>query len=67
MNESHDEDATGFRFPGRADLIGAASRLIWRRRNARDQRVAGEASAKNAVKIEGPAEPPVEEIGRAHV
>ncbi len=60
MNESHDEDATGFRFPGRADIIGAASRLIWRRRNARDQRVAGEASAKNAVKIEGPAEPPVE-------
>src|SRR5699024_9852496 len=45
---------------GRADIIGAASRLIWRRRNARDQRVAGEASAKNAVKIEGPAEPPVE-------
>lgn len=45
------------RFPGRADIVSAIGRLVWRRRNARDQRVAGEASAKNAVRLDPDAEP----------
>lgn len=52
-----DSWVTGFRLPGRADITSAIGRLAWRRRSARDQRVAGEASAKNAVKLEPGAEP----------
>ncbi|OAH43752.1 haloacid dehalogenase [Dietzia cinnamea] len=43
--------------PGRADVISALGRLVWRRRDARVQRVAGEASAEHAVKLEPGAEP----------
>lgn len=61
MNErdehEREQDARGFRLPGRADIMGAANRLIWRRRNARDQRIAGEASAKNAVRLDPDAPP----------
>ena len=45
------------RLPGRADVISALGRLVWRRRDARVQRVAGEASAEHAVKLEPGAEP----------
>lgn len=48
---------SGRRLPGRADITSAIGRLVWRRRSARDQRVAGEASARNAVKLEPGAEP----------
>ncbi len=47
----------GVRLPGRADVTSALGRLAWRRRNHRRQRVAGEASAENAVKLESAAEP----------
>ncbi|WP_413464440.1 HAD family hydrolase [Dietzia sp. PP-33] len=47
----------GIRLPGRADVTTAIGRLVWRRRSARDQRVAGEASAKNAVKLDPGSEP----------
>ncbi|MEH6820721.1 HAD family hydrolase [Dietzia psychralcaliphila] len=54
-----DSDSGGnrLRLPGRADVTSAIGRLAWRRRNARDQRVAGEASARNAVKLEPGVEP----------
>lgn len=52
-----DSRFTGPRLPGRADITSAISRLAWRRRSARDQRVAGEASARNAVKLEPGTEP----------
>lgn len=52
-----DTGGNGLRLPGRADVTSAIGRLVWRRRNARDQRVAGEASARNAVKLEPGAEP----------
>ncbi|MBB1024716.1 MULTISPECIES: HAD family hydrolase [unclassified Dietzia] len=52
-----DAGGTRLRLPGRADVTSAIGRLIWRRRNHRDQRVAGEASARNAVKLEPGAEP----------
>ena len=52
------------RIPGRADVFSTLGRLVWRRRSARDQRVAGEASARNAVHVapadqgtDAPAEP----------
>ena len=51
------EAAVRRRLPGRADVISALSRLVWRRRNVRTQRVAGEASARNAVKLEPGGEP----------
>ncbi|MDV8001543.1 HAD-IB family hydrolase [Rhodococcus sp. IEGM 1408] len=38
-------------------MTSAIGRLAWRRRSARDQRVAGEASARNAVKLEPGTEP----------
>lgn len=47
----------GVRLPGRADVTSAIGRLAWRRRNHRRQRVAGEASAENAVKLEAAGEP----------
>ena len=57
-SDSSDESGrSGLRLPGRADVTSAIGRLAWRRRSARDQRVAGEASAKNAVKLEPGAEP----------
>ncbi|MGN0100900.1 MAG: HAD family hydrolase [Dietzia sp.] len=40
------------RLPGRADVVSVLGRLVWRRRDARVQRVAGEASAEHAVKLE---------------
>ncbi|MET3861585.1 HAD superfamily hydrolase (TIGR01490 family) [Dietzia sp. 2505] len=52
-----DTGGNSLRLPGRADVTSAIGRLVWRRRNARDQRVAGEASARNAVKLEPGAEP----------
>lgn len=52
-----DTGGNGLRLPGRADVTSAIGRLVWRRRNHRDQRVAGEASARNAVKLEPGAEP----------
>ncbi|MBB1055254.1 HAD-IB family hydrolase [Dietzia sp. B44] len=58
-DSASDPDSGGnrLRLPGRADVTSAIGRLVWRRRNARDQRVAGEASARNAVKLEPGAEP----------
>lgn len=54
-DEDSDPDAEGgsdrFRLPGRADVMSAFGRLVWRRRNHRAQRVAGEASARNAVHL----------------
>ena len=50
----------GLRLPGRADLGSALGRLVWRRRDARVQRRAGEASAENAVKLEPGAQPSTE-------
>lgn len=47
----------GLRFPGRADFTSALGRLVWRRRDARVQRMAGEASAEHAVKLEPGTEP----------
>ncbi|MFN3340351.1 MAG: HAD family hydrolase [Dietzia sp.] len=57
--DGSDSDSGGnrLRLPGRADVFSAIGRLVWRRRNARDQRVAGEASARNAVKLEPGTEP----------
>ena len=52
-----DEAPRRRRLPGRADVITALGRLVWRRRDARVQRVAGEASAEHAVKLEPGAEP----------
>ena len=52
-----DTGGNGLRLPGRADVTSAIGRLVWRRRNARDQRVAGEASARTAVMLEPGAEP----------
>ena len=51
----------GVQLPGRADAMSALGRLVWRRRNHRTQRVAGKASAENAVKLDRAAEarPPV--------
>ncbi|MCT2059530.1 HAD family hydrolase [Dietzia cinnamea] len=67
MNDSHPENDHASdehadsprrrRLPGRADVITALGRLVWRRRDARVQRVAGEASAEHAVKLEPGAEP----------
>ncbi|MCT1863270.1 HAD family hydrolase [Dietzia cinnamea] len=67
MNDSHPENDHASdehadsprrrRLPGRADVISALGRLVWRRRDARVQRVAGEASAEHAVKLEPGAEP----------
>lgn len=54
--ESH-RSRSGPRLPGRADLGSALGRLLWRRRDARIQRRAGEASAQHAVKLEPGAEP----------
>ncbi|UVE96529.1 HAD family phosphatase [Dietzia sp. B32] len=48
---------SGPRLLGRADLVSALGRLVWRRRDARIQRRAGEASARHAVKLEPGAEP----------
>ena len=45
------------RLLGRADIVTALGRLVWRRRDARVQRVAGEASAEHAIKLEPGAEP----------
>ena len=42
----------GMRLPGRADVTSAIGRLAYRRRSHRIQRMAGKASADNAVKIE---------------
>ena len=52
-----DSGGSRFRLPGRADITSAIGRLVWRRRNHRDQRVAGEASAKNAVRLDPDSEP----------
>ena len=67
MNDSHPENDHASdehadsprrrRLPGRADVISALGRVVWRRRDARVQRVAGEASAEHAVKLEPGAEP----------
>ncbi|MFJ6111404.1 HAD family hydrolase [Dietzia maris] len=54
--ESH-RSRSGPRLPGRADLGSALGRLLWRRRDARIQRRAGEASAQHAVKLDPGAEP----------
>ena len=58
-SSEHDEDSGGsrFRLPGRADITTAIGRLVWRRRNHRDQRVAGHASAQNAVRLDPDSEP----------
>ena len=40
------------RLPGPADVRSVIGRLAWRRRDARVQRAAGEASARHAVKLE---------------
>ncbi|KAA0919967.1 HAD-IB family hydrolase [Dietzia sp. ANT_WB102] len=48
---------SGPRLPGRADFVTALGRLVWRRRDARIQRRAGEASAEHAVKLEPGVEP----------
>ena len=47
----------GRRLLGRADIISAFGRLVWRRRDARVQRMAGEASAEHAIKLEPGAQP----------
>ncbi|WP_010540937.1 HAD-IB family hydrolase [Dietzia alimentaria] len=47
----------GRRLLGRADIITAFGRLVWRRRDARVQRMAGEASAEHAIKLDSGAEP----------
>lgn len=55
--DESDGAGTGFRLPGRADLTSAIGRLAWRRRSARRQRLAGEASAENAVRFTPDTEP----------
>lgn len=59
-----DKDSSGFRLPGRADILSAFGRLAWRRRNARAQRLAGMASAQNAVRLEFEPEETSEVAGR---
>lgn len=59
--EHHESDSGttlfGVQLPGRADVMSTLSRLAWRRHNHRTQRVAGKASAANAVKLEATTEP----------
>lgn len=52
--DEHEEDSASDRrrLPGRADVMSAFGRMVWRRRNHRAQRAAGEASAENAVHLD---------------